>query len=320
MCNTQVATSVGRFERLAIRDVWPHEAHSFTRWLFNNLDVLGDALGETLTGVRTEAPTGNFNVDILARDHLGRTVVVENQFGRSDHDHLGKLLTYTANFEAAAAVWVVEKASSEHKLAVHWLNESSAGTRFYLLQIEVLRIGDSEPAPRLTVLSEPSDAIRVVGDQKRALNDQENEQSLFWKALLTVVEARQSLHAGLRPRLGQYLPVSSGVPGASYTYCVFKDWIRIELYISRGSEEASNELFDTLFAHKQEVESRVGGAIVWERLNGRKSCRIKIDLVDGGLDNASDWERIIQNAVVAMDRLVDATRPVLLEAFDRGLS
>ena len=309
-------TLIGRIERLNIRDVWPHEAHSFTRWLFTNLDVLGEALGWPIAGVRPEASTGTFSVDILGRDARGQTVIIENQFGNSDHDHLGKLLTYAANFDAAAAVWIVEQARPEHLEAVNWLNEVSPGTQFYLVQVRVVRIGDSQPAPQFSVVAEPTDELRRVGDEKRSLSDEGSKLSQFWGALINVADSRQSMHAGMAPRPSQYLPTASGVAGASYTYCVFKRTMRVELYIARGSETASNALFDRLLEHKSVVEAAFGDSLVWERLDGRKSCRLKVDLPDGGFEDVKAHHDIVHAAVEIMDRFVEATRPALFAAAD----
>jgi len=315
-CAAQGATlrimeRIGRIETVDIRDAWRHEAHGFTRWLFDNLDVLGDAIGIELTGTRREAPTASFNLDVLAEDASGNIVVIENQFGNSDHDHLGKVLTYLASFDAAAAVWIVEKARSEHVAAISWLNESAASAEFFLVQIEVIRIGDSLPAPRFTVIVQPSEQLRRIGIEKREVASRHAERHAFWTELLKVSRERHHLHAGVSPNETAYLVAGSGVSGLTFAYTVLEHSMRVELYISRGDEESSERVFHSLEAHKSEIEDAFGQALVWQPMPGRKSCRVKHDLDGGGRLDREEWPQIIRAAVDAMVRLEVAIRPHL---------
>lgn len=303
--------SIGRIESVDIRVAWRHEAHGFTRWLFDNLDVLGDAIGIELTGTRREAPTTSFNLDVLAEDADGNTIVIENQFGNSDHDHLGKVLTYLASFDAAAAVWIVEKARSEHVAAINWLNESAASAEFFLVQIEVIRIGDSLPAPRFTVVAQPSEELRRIGLAKREVAGRHAERHAFWTELLKVSTERHLLHSGVSPNETAYLAAGSGVPGVTFAYTVLEHSMRVELYISRGDEESSEWLFRALEAHKSEIEHVFGQPLVWDSMPGRKGCKIKVDLDGGGRQDREAWPTIISAAVDAMARLEVAIRPHL---------
>lgn len=307
----RVMERIGRIETLELRDVWRHEAHGFTRWLYDNLDVLGDAIGIELTGTRVEAPTGSFNLDVLAEDASGKIVVIENQFGSSNHDHLGKILTYLASFDAAAAVWIVENARSEHIAAINWLNESAASAEFFLVQIEVIRIGDSLPAPRFTVIVQPSEQLRGIGIEKRELAGRHAERHAFWTELLKVSRERHSLHAGVSPNGTAYLEAGSGVSGLTFAYAVFEHSMRIELYIARGDEESSEQAFHALEAHKSEIETAFGQPLVWQPLPGKKSCRIKYELEGGGRQDPEQWPQIIFAAVDAMVRFEVAIRPHL---------
>jgi RecB family endonuclease NucS len=97
---------IGKLEPVPLREIWPNEASDFTAWLSENLDVLGEALGISLTLVQREAAVGPFSIDILAEDQNGNQVIVENQIRRTDHDHLGKLITYLSNLDAKAAIWI----------------------------------------------------------------------------------------------------------------------------------------------------------------------------------------------------------------------
>ena len=149
--------SVSRLRRIDLREVRKDEAADFTPWLQNNLDMLGEELGMKLSAVERNTEVGAFEADIVAEDAEGSSVVIENQFGRSDHDHLGKLLTYATNLEARTAIWVCEEPRPEHAKAVTWLNQSVSGSSFYLAKLDVFRIGESPPAPHFTLIAGPSD-------------------------------------------------------------------------------------------------------------------------------------------------------------------
>lgn len=115
--------------RVPLREVWPHEALDFTTWLERNPDALGDVLDLDLANVEREQRAGSFSVDLVAEANTGEKVVIENQLARSDHDHLGKLITYLTALEAQAAVWIVSVPRPEHVGAINWLNESPDSCR-----------------------------------------------------------------------------------------------------------------------------------------------------------------------------------------------
>ena len=141
------AMTIAKIERVPLRDVWKHEAHDFTKWLEENIDVLSDAIDRDIGNVEREKKTESvFSVDLVAEDNDGSSIIVENQLGKSDHDHLGKLITYLTAMQAKVAVWIVADPRPEHVAALNWLNES-ASADFYLLKIEAIRIEESPPAP-----------------------------------------------------------------------------------------------------------------------------------------------------------------------------
>ena len=149
----------GELKILDPRMVWPNEARDFTPWLAANITELGDALGMDLEVSTTEADVGDFSLDILAKDlGTGRQVVIENQFGATDHDHLGKLLTYAAGFDAAAVIWVAEAIRDEHRQALEWLNRrTDLETHFFALIVEVFRIDNSRPTFKFKPVVSPNE-------------------------------------------------------------------------------------------------------------------------------------------------------------------
>ena len=174
--------NLNRIESVPLKDVWGHEAADFTPWLAQaeNLGLLEDALGMNLELVEREGSAGPYSVDLLCRDPNEQThVVVENQLEQTDHDHLGKLLTYAAHFEACVAVWIARNFTEQHRAAVDWLNKvSSTGTRFFGLEIEVWRIGNSGAAPRLNVVASPKEWTKI---EQKGLTATQQMQLRFWE-------------------------------------------------------------------------------------------------------------------------------------------
>lgn len=159
-----------------LREVWANEVHDFTPWLSDNIGRLGEALGIDITVEETESSVGDFNVDIYARDaDTDRRIIIENQLEDTDHDHLGKLITYASGKDAAIVVWVVKRARDEHRAAIEWLNShTDEDIGFFLCEIKLYQIGDSDIAPHFNVIERPNNWAKEmrtssVGNAKRKL-------------------------------------------------------------------------------------------------------------------------------------------------------
>ena len=267
---SEVASVIGKIQRLPLREVWRHEAHDFTTWLQDNLDVLSDVLDLNLTNAEREQSAGAFSVDLVAEDEAGDPVVIENQLGRSDHDHLGKLITYLSMFGAKTAVWIVADPRPEHVRAVAWLNESSSAS-FYLLKVEAIGIGDSLPAPLLTEIVGPSEEAREVGVIKQDLAERHHVRRRFWSGLLDHAREKTRLHANISPTQEGWVGAGAGRSGLSYNYVAMQREMRVELYIDRGkdAEEENKAIFDELQASREAIEEAFGGRLEWERLEGQ---------------------------------------------------
>jgi len=301
---------IGKIERVPLRDLWKHEAYDFTTWLQENIDILNDALGLSLSNPEREQSAGSFNVDLVAEDETGNPVIIENQLEKSDHNHLGKLITYLTAIGAKTAIWIVADPRPEHVGAISWLNESSSAN-FYLLKVEVIRIGDSEPAPLLILIVGPSEESRKVGEKKKEMAERYSIRYEFWNELLEKAKEKTKLHAQISPGQYGWVGTGAGKRGLGYNYGVTKHEGQVELYIDRGrdSEDENKKIFDGLLSHKDEVEKVFGEPLKWERLEGKRACRISKRIEIGGYRDEDKWLEVHEAMIDAMCRLEKSLKP-----------
>ena len=225
---------VGKLKEVPVREVWRHEAHDFTTWLEENIEILNELLNLEISSADREQAAGNFHVDLLCEDEDGKYIVIENQLERSNHDHLGKLITYLSSFEAKAAIWIVTEPRPEHVKAIIWLNESTNAS-FYLLKLTAVQIDDSQPAPLMTLIAGPSEEARQVAVAKKDHSLKNGERQEFWTELLEAIKLKSDLFSGKSAGIGKYyLQHRAGLPtGLRYNFIIADHTSRAELYIDR---------------------------------------------------------------------------------------
>lgn len=306
--NTTNATKgIGRIQRVALNEVWRHEALDFTTWLEKNIEVLADATGLQLNAVEREQSVGAFSVDLIAQDQDGRAVVIENQLKKSDHDHLGKLLTYLVGLEAPQAVWIVADPRPEHVRVISWLNESSPAD-FYLLKLEAIQIGDSKRAPLLTQIVGPSEETRAMGETKTILVERQRLRLRFFEGLLEHAKSKTPLHANISPSIHNWIGAGSGIAGITFNYVVLEHEARVELYIDTKDDVENQRMFKALFSKKERIEKEFGGTLEWDTKDGRRSCRIQKAFTTGGCRDENKWETVYEEAAEAMAGLESALK------------
>ncbi len=301
---------IGKLQRVPLREVWKHEAKDFTQWLQENFDVLNSALDLNLVNVDREQAAGSFSVDLVAEDDGGGTIIIENQLEKSDHDHLGKLITYLTAMSARAAVWIVSEPRPEHVAAIAWLNESSSAD-FYLVKVEAVRIGDSPAAPLLTIIVGPSQETKTVGHQKKELAERFDIRRTWWTQLVAHPDAK--LHSHITPGPYSWIGASAGIRGLNLQYVVTQDESYAELYIDRGkdSDEENKLIFDQLIASKEAIEKVSSEKLSWERMDGRRASRIRITIPGGYRSPDEEWGAIQTRLVAAMNSLNQVLQPHL---------
>ncbi len=295
---------LGRIQTVDIRAIWRNEATDFTPWLADaeNLNLLGEALhlGD-LTLQSTERGVGDFSADIVALDEGGTEVLIENQLEATDHRHLGQVLTYLAGLqrEEASIVWMSTRFREEHRAAIDWLNaHTSSGFDFFGVEIEVIRIGDSPPAPRFNVVAMPNDwAKQARQAARRATSDapQTETESLYqeyWLALRDVYAASGDRGRFPKAWARMYLPMKIGRSGFQLAPVLLRTekQIRLELYMHQKNMPPK-QAYMGMVAQQQEIESAYGGRLYWQELPASRASRIAIYLRNADITDRSDWPR-----------------------------
>lgn len=283
---------VGKVERVALRNVWKNEARDFTVWLADNLELLSDLIGGPIELIETEKSVGTFNVDILAEDMNGNAVVIENQLEKTDHDHLGKVLTYTTNLEAKTAIWITSNPRKEHAEAISWLNEYTP-VNFFLIKVEAITIDDSKPAPLFSVICEPNEDTKKIGEKKAELSQANYKRMAFWERLLERSQGKTSLFSNVKPVASSWISTGIGLSGLSLNYTITNNVGGVELYIDKGNDgkETNKARFDYLYERKDEIESNLKVSFEWYRLDDKRASRIK-KVFSTGLYDEEKQERL----------------------------
>jgi len=291
---------LGRLERVDLRNIWISETTSFTPWLARaeNLAVLGETLGIDLELEAQEKAVGPFRADILCKD-IGNDhwVLIENQLERTDHGHLGQLLTYASGLEAVTIVWIAARFTEEHRATLDWLNKITDDSfRFFGLEVELWRIGSSPAAPKFNIISKPNDWSHSVATAVRAIDDADLSetritQRSYWAALNSVLDAAGGPVSGNKkpqPQSWMSYPIGRSRFHLNGVMVRQKNQIRAELYISG---EHAKAYFGLLRPQKDAIERELGYRLEWEELPSRRDCRIATYLNEVDPEDEADWPR-----------------------------
>ncbi len=280
---------LSKLTKIELRDVWPHEALDFTKWLAleENLDALSDEIGINIKLIRTEASVGRFNVDILAEEeNTGHKIIIENQLEDTNHDHLGKIITYASGHDARIIIWVVRDAREEHRQAIEWLNNhTDEEIGFFLIKIELYQIDDSSPAPKFEIISKPNEWAKTIktSPSNDELTNTKLQQLEFWDNLKDYIRTKDTSIRLQTPRPQHWYDVSMGSSEAHIALKVNtrEDLIGCEVYIN-----LNKELYNYLLNRKDEIEKEIGETAIW--IDAAKASRIKISKKVNGIFNSNE--------------------------------
>jgi hypothetical protein len=295
----------GELKYLNLRTIWPNETTEFTPWLAENIQKLGEAVGMELELIKREAGVGDFSLDLLAKDlGTGHNVIIENQFGATNHDHLGKLLTYAAGFDALTIVWIAETIRDEHRQALEWLNQrTDSETQFFGVVVEVFQIDDSKPAFKFKPIVFPNEWQKNKRQSSTGTSSPRAEA--YRKYFQELIDELREKYKFTGARIGQpqsWYSFASGFAGAVYGMSFAQgERLRVELYIDQGDLEKNKKLFDWLAVDRETIEAEYGERMEWERLDDRKASRIAVYRL-GSIE--SDAESLVEIRSWAIEKLL----------------
>lgn len=286
-----MTVKLGNLKNRGLKSVWPHEEYDFTPWLAeeSHFSALSAAIGMDLHVEHIEVPVGPYSADILAKDASGGFVVIENQFGKTDHDHLGKLLTYGATLGASAVVWIAEHFSDEHRKAVEWLNERTTEEfSLYAIQLEVLQIDESLPAIRFNVISQPNELGRQATAAKAGpLTETQQLQLEFWTMFRDRLLGKKVMPSTQTPRPLNWFDIGLGHSNIflSNTVDAGAGRLGVRVYIRNAIADVA---LRELEKDKAAIENEIGEKLEWNPMPDRRDKVIGL-YRNVDLSNHDDW-------------------------------
>lgn len=285
----------GKIIEVPLRDVWAGEATHFTPWLAANLQIVSEKLGLELELESTESAVGDFSADIVAKDvATNRRVIIENQYGGTDHRHLGQILTYSSVLNASIVIWIAEKVRSEHKSAIDFLNQNLKETlQIFALEANIIRIDESKPAFGLKVVCMPIEAEATATSTSAEATETQEKYRAYYQSLL---DELRNVHKFTNARAAQpqnwytFTSDNSKVYKYSTTFAQGAR-VRVEIYIDCKDKLRNEAIFDALYTQKEEINAAYGAELEWEKLETKRACRIAIYL-DGDID--ADSEKLVE--------------------------
>lgn len=292
--------NIGKLVEVDIRELWKHEQYDFSNWLAleKNIDELNEVIGLTLVDIEKEAYVGSYRCDMVATDEpTGIKVVIENQLEDSNHDHLGKIITYASGLDAEVIVWIVKNAREEHRSAIEWLNNNmDKEINFFLIEIHAYKIGDSLPAPKFEIIEKPNDFIKSTKLIKSdgPINRSQSERLEFWTTFNKELLNRKKPFNIRKASTDHWYDVSIGTSDAHISITlVNKDGhVGVELYISNNKD-----LFDKLYDEKEVIENQLSFSLDWQRLDNKKASRIITKITGLDYDDKSNYDELINQVI-----------------------
>lgn len=291
---------LGKLKEIDIRNVWQHEQYDFSKWLASeeNINELGDTLNLSLTEVETEKFVGNYRCDILCRDEItGKVVLIENQLESTNHDHLGKIITYASGLDASVVVWIVATAREEHASAIEWLNKhTDDDLSFFLVEVHAYKIGDSCPAPQFKIIEQPNDFAKSVKaiSKKSDISETEAKRLEFWTQLNEILEERGKPFNKRKATTDHWYCVAMG---SSECY-ISIDLVNKEHKIRVGVWIQDNkELYDYFYENKTEIENSCKFELTWDRLDNKKASLACTYITGLDFDNQENYPELINKAI-----------------------
>lgn len=271
---------LGRLRRVELRDCWEREDTDFTPWLASedNIALLGEAIGMELEVQQEEASVGPFRADILCKNTASdELIIIENQLERTDHSHLGQTLTYAAGLDAVTIIWIASRFTEEHRAALDWLNRiSHESFSFFGIEIEVWRIGESEPAPKFNIVAKPNDwskTVKEAAGRSGALTDGQKSQVEYWTEFGAFLEGKDARFKRPKPYPSNWMQWGVGRAGSGLLVIANAKDVLVAVQITNPDHPT---WFQKLHEDKDEIEKELGFALEWQERPGKKHSRLTV--------------------------------------------
>lgn len=289
-----------KMKRVPLRKVWKHEQYEFSTWLSDdeNIAELSNALELSLTDVETEKPVGNYRCDILCKDQItGKTVLIENQLKPTNHDHLGKIITYASGLNASVIIWIVESARDEHASAIEWLNKHTDGEiSFFLIEVHVYQIGNSAPAPMFKIIQQPNDFVNNIKaiEKSNTMNESMARRAEFWTRFNEILTKKGPLFNKRKVTTDHWYNVSVGSSKCNIQIDLVNkyNFIRINMIVLESKEQ-----YDNFLKHKTEIENSIGYPLTWNDGKGKKQFSIYTSIEGLDFNNKTNYDLLIEECI-----------------------
>lgn len=291
---------LGRLTEVNVRELWPHEQYDFSNWLAKdeNIELLGETVGLTLTEVDKEVYVGAYRCDLVVKDETtGIKVIIENQLESSDNNHLGQIITYASGLDASVIIWIVKEGREEHKSAIEWLNNNTnKDLGFFLIELHAYKIGDSLAAPKFEIVEKPNDFIKNSKNNTGSgeMNKSQSERLEFWNKFNEVIIERGKPFNVRKATTDHWYDVALGTSEAHISISLVnkESCITVEVYVSDNKK-----FFDELYAKKDNIEQELGFNLDWQRLDDKKASRIKYSIPGLNFDNHSNYADLMNTVI-----------------------
>jgi hypothetical protein len=309
-----IPTKLGRLEKLDLRSYWRKEATDFTPWLAQeeNIQLLSETIGIELEVQNQEESVGPFSADILCKDTINdHFVLIENQLEKTDHTHLGQLMTYAAGLDAVTIIWIAQKFTEEHRAALDWLNRITDDTfTFFGIEIELYKIGESVPAPMFNIVSKPNDWTKQVkrSATSQPVTDTKLLQQEYWQGLKDYMESRKSLVKMQNPQLQHWTNIAIGRSNFHISASVnsrdksLNIWLNI---VGDGAKENYKKLFESSYENSF---TEVSANLIWDEMEGRKMSAVMLK-APGDFTDKNNWNNQFQWFKDNLERFIKYFKP-----------
>ena len=305
---------LGRLEKQDLRTFWKKEATDFTPWLAKeeNIQLLSETIGIELEVQSQEESVGPFSADILCKDTINdHFVLIENQLEKTDHTHLGQLMTYAAGLNAVTVIWIAQKFTEEHRAALDWLNRiTDDAFTFFGIEIELYKIGDSLPAPMFNIVSKPNDWTKQVkrSTTSQATTETKILQEKYWRGLKDFMESEKSFVKMQNPLPQHWTNIAIGRSNFNLSASVNSRDNTVNIWLNISGEQAK-ENYDKLYetAYHNSLKE-INEDLVWDKMEARKMSAIMLKAA-GDFTNTGEWSNQFQWFKEYLERFIKYFKP-----------